>query len=704
MQGIFDEFWEEENSYGKAAGDPNTYTTGRIGKHNVVLAHMPGIGKSASASLAASFCSSFDGIRLGLVVGICGGVPTGAPEGEEIILGDVIISTGVVQFDFGRQYLNKVVRKDILEDNLGRHNLEVRGFLQKMSGLHGRKQLMDNSFLYLTELCYKPLFRTWGYPGASEDILYPSAYHHKHQQPEACRICASQEDSLCQAAIESSCEELNCDTSRQIPRLRLQKMKERTILAETEIIHRPDIHFGKVASGDLVMRSEIHRDRLANQEKVIAFDMEAAGVWDHFSTVVIKGVCDYADSHKNKKWQKYAAATAAACMKAFLKEWRGMDKPLHPLESWDQKSPRSSKATLEAANTLGLIHQPTTQTSANEKTPVEITYKSQKQNVNSIGHIMQRTNNQIASTNTTVGVITGHLQPVMQEVVDDQMLATLSQTHASSQATGSLKITETDFEHKYSTAELLDLLSELDPVMSSLLLVQTPVPLTNVKLSVNILSRLQSWWKSPDSELLWIQESTGLIGQPSTSTAVLGLAQKASRPTAAYSFNCDFGIDPVLPDFSKLNGMVLALVLQIIQGLPNEFHSFADFHTTRLAKLDGSVQAIEEGLSIIKALLQVRDGPQIIIIDRLDFLDRSTDHHVQSGLRTLLDILQPPPKAGLDVKSCLIKTLLVTPGQTQFLMAAVKLRNRCEDLRVNIRKEVLLSSMFAADILAGGPR
>jgi nucleoside phosphorylase len=353
VQAIFDEFWEEEDSYGKAVGDPNTYTTGRIGKHNVVLVHMPGIGKSASASVAASFCSSFDGIRLGLVVGICGGVPAEAPEGEEIILGDVVISTGVVQFDFGRQHLDKVVRKDTLEDNLGRQNLEVRGFLQKMSGLRGRKQLRDNSILHLTELCSNDHFRTWGYPGASEDILYPSTYHHKHQQPEACRICASQEDSLCQAALESSCDELNCDTSKQIPRKRLQKMKEQAVSAEMEIIHRPEIHFGKVGSGDLVMKAEFHRDRLAKQEKVIAFEMEGAGVWDHFPTVVIKGVCDYADSHKNKKWQKYAAATAAACMKAFLKEWRGMDKPLRHSASLDQESPQSYTATIGAAHAVG---------------------------------------------------------------------------------------------------------------------------------------------------------------------------------------------------------------------------------------------------------------------------------------------------------------------------------------------------------------
>jgi len=56
----------------------------------------------------------------------------------------------------------------------------------------------------------------------------------------------------------------------------------------------------------------------------VGFDMEGAGVWDVFPCVVIKGACDYADSHKSDKtkaWQRYAAATAAACMRAFLDHW-----------------------------------------------------------------------------------------------------------------------------------------------------------------------------------------------------------------------------------------------------------------------------------------------------------------------------------------------------------------------------------------------
>jgi hypothetical protein len=37
-----------------------------------------------------------------------------------------------------------------------------------------------------------------------------------------------------------------------------------------------------------------------------------------FPGLVIKGICDYADSHKNKRWQPYAAGTAAAYAKELL--------------------------------------------------------------------------------------------------------------------------------------------------------------------------------------------------------------------------------------------------------------------------------------------------------------------------------------------------------------------------------------------------
>src|SRR3984957_16785017 len=71
VSALFDKRWDDQR-YGKAPGDSNAYSTGVIGRHNVVLVHMPNMGKVDSATAAACLRASFPGIRLALVVGICG--------------------------------------------------------------------------------------------------------------------------------------------------------------------------------------------------------------------------------------------------------------------------------------------------------------------------------------------------------------------------------------------------------------------------------------------------------------------------------------------------------------------------------------------------------------------------------------------------------------------------------------------------------
>jgi nucleoside phosphorylase len=336
VEAMFDDFWEKDDTYGKAGGDSNAYTTGRIGGHNVVLVFMPGMGKGHSASVTASLRSSFEEIRLGLVVGIGGGVPSTPDDGKEILLGDVIISTGIVQYDLARQFSDQAIRKDTLQDNLGRPNVEIRAFLSKVNSRQGRLRLKENMSVYLADLCRKEGFEELKYPGADNDILYPPSYRHKHHNLSACTICArcvNKDDRVCDNALDSSCTELKCDDKKQLSRARLLKARSNvagdpSVSIELAKAQAPEIHFGLIASGDLVMKSGHHRDEIAAKEKVIAFEMEGAGVWDNIPTIVIKGVCDYADSHKNKKWQRYAASVAAACMKAFLKEWRVADRPL----------------------------------------------------------------------------------------------------------------------------------------------------------------------------------------------------------------------------------------------------------------------------------------------------------------------------------------------------------------------------------------
>ncbi|KAM3429668.1 hypothetical protein MY4824_008120 [Beauveria thailandica] len=82
----------------------------------------------------------------------------------------------------------------------------------------------------------------------------------------------------------------------------------------------PDIHYGIIASGNTLIQDAAARDRILTDvgEDCICFEMEAAGLMNHFPCLVIRGICDYADSHKNDQWQRYASATAAAYAKELL--------------------------------------------------------------------------------------------------------------------------------------------------------------------------------------------------------------------------------------------------------------------------------------------------------------------------------------------------------------------------------------------------
>ncbi|UKZ52469.1 hypothetical protein TrVGV298_006246 [Trichoderma virens] len=81
---------------------------------------------------------------------------------------------------------------------------------------------------------------------------------------------------------------------------------------------RAEVHYGQIASGNMVMRNAKKRDTLRKMWRVICLEMEAAGLMDNFPCTVIRGICDYSDSHKNKQWQAYAALTAAAYAKDLL--------------------------------------------------------------------------------------------------------------------------------------------------------------------------------------------------------------------------------------------------------------------------------------------------------------------------------------------------------------------------------------------------
>ena len=267
----------------KENGDENEYTLGRVGVHNVVIACLPAglMGNGPAAIVANNMQRSFP-IKFGLMVGVGGGVWS---KKNDVRLGDVVVSQpmgthgGVVQWDFGK------IGKD--------RKFQRTGYLDKppLVLLHALQELktfnitdgvnLEESLSLMVQ--NKPrMDEHYRYQGIENDQLFEATYD--HEGDETCDSCDA------------------------------KSMVQRTARKDST----PRIHYGNIASGNEVMKHGITRDSIAREEEVICFEMEAAGLMDNFRCLVIRGICDYADSHKNKIWQPYAAATAAAFARALL--------------------------------------------------------------------------------------------------------------------------------------------------------------------------------------------------------------------------------------------------------------------------------------------------------------------------------------------------------------------------------------------------
>ena len=92
--------------------DQNGYVLGEIGGHNVVIAVMPEVGNNCAAMTATQLLNDFPSVRFGLLVGIGGGVPDEEEDGNDIRLGDIVVSKptgglgGVVQYDRGKSTIH----------------------------------------------------------------------------------------------------------------------------------------------------------------------------------------------------------------------------------------------------------------------------------------------------------------------------------------------------------------------------------------------------------------------------------------------------------------------------------------------------------------------------------------------------------------------------------------------------------------------
>ncbi|KAK0663299.1 hypothetical protein DIS24_g1197 [Lasiodiplodia hormozganensis] len=273
------------------ANDNTVYAFGRIGQHDIVVASLPKgkYGTTSAATVARDMLRSFPTIKFGLMVGIAGGAPSAK---HDVRLGDVVVSApdkqsgGVVRYDFGKLIQTKKFQRT---GSLNAPPLFLLSAVQMLSTEHRRKghriaqtaeQLVQNN---------ENLEEEFERPAPETDRLYLSTYIHQ-DDGRSCKEACDQGDS------------------KLVPRPeRTRKTKDKTA-----------IHYGLIASADRLMKDAVVRDELSQQEDILCFEMEAAGLMDHFPCLVIRGICDYSDTHKNDIWQGYAAVAAAAYAKELL--------------------------------------------------------------------------------------------------------------------------------------------------------------------------------------------------------------------------------------------------------------------------------------------------------------------------------------------------------------------------------------------------
>lgn len=280
-------FDEEHASLRVPPQDSNRYKLGRVQGHNIIMASLPRgfYGPTSAAITARDMLRSFPAIRFCLLVGVGAGVPS---ADRDIRLGDVVVSYpnnssgGVIQFDLGT-----VTSQGVAPSEAGNVKQPPPDILLSAVNSLQAKFRMEKSrrrrFIKEAHEKYPNMGDCFSFPGRSQDLLFQATYHHPLGNVD-CSSC------------DKSCLVIRSDRDDEIP----------------------VIHYGTIASSQSVIKDATFRDKFGKDLGAICFEMEAAGVMSALPSIVIKGIVDYADSHRGKDWHSYAALAAAAYSKELL--------------------------------------------------------------------------------------------------------------------------------------------------------------------------------------------------------------------------------------------------------------------------------------------------------------------------------------------------------------------------------------------------
>ena len=277
---------EEFPDLEKDPADSNVYAYGRIGPHNVVIACLPPgqYGTASAATVAQDMLRTFPSIEIRLMVGVGGGLPN---PNTDIRLGDIVVGQpakrhgGVVQYDMGRASDGGKFER---RGHLDVPPVTLLHAIGKLQSRHARK---DPEYLkHLSDMLYRNprMAKKFGRPDAVHDLQSPGVARRRNPA--------------------------------------IQRSSETDLIQPEPPRSDPSVHYGLIASGNEVVASVDEAKRIeqliGDGTDILCFEMEAAGLVNNFHCAVIRGISDYADALKDKLWQPYAAAAAAAYAKELV--------------------------------------------------------------------------------------------------------------------------------------------------------------------------------------------------------------------------------------------------------------------------------------------------------------------------------------------------------------------------------------------------
>ncbi|KAI1303838.1 purine and uridine phosphorylase [Xylaria venustula] len=273
-----------DGRFAMGRGDDYVFLAGDMLGHNIIIATLPAgqeYGIGSAAALASQAKKFFANLWFGLLVGVAAGLPNlSRRPPRDIRFGDILValpegeSAGLVAYDLGKETANDGIEllhrghvlastEPVIRSAIG--SIKLRTLKSAQLFLQYYEAIKDEEHDEGTFID----------PGQDRDILYETA-----------------EDGI-----------------------------ERPVHRQPRpVSKRTRVWYGPIGSGDKLLKNARKRDELRDKYNLIGLEMEAAGTMNRIPVGVIRGVCDYGDVHKNKEWQPYAAAMAAAYAKAVLSE------------------------------------------------------------------------------------------------------------------------------------------------------------------------------------------------------------------------------------------------------------------------------------------------------------------------------------------------------------------------------------------------